>query len=411
VKELSRKAYLFHFRPRAVNPAAMRFTFTWGLGGTAATLVLLQMATGALLKFDYVPSPDKAYRTVLALQHTVVFGRFIRSMHHWGASALILIVFLHLLRVFFTGAFTDKRRINWWVGLGLLIAVIGANFTGYLLPWDQLSYWAVTICTAMLAYLPGIGGWLQETIIGGTTLGPATLTNFFALHTAIIPALLIVLLPFHFWRIRKAGGLAAGGRGHTARIEVIPHLIVRELAVACAVTAVVMLMAALWDAPLGPEANPGLSPNPTKAPWYFAGLQELLLHLHPMMAVAVIPLSVLAALILLPFLPHPTDTAGIWFGTKSGRRYAAAAAIAALMLTPIWVVGHASGLTFLAWLAPLSGLTIVAGIYWIVRGRLHAPPHLAIQSGITFLLTVFIVLTLTGIFFRGASMALQWPWQ
>ena len=119
--ELSRKAYLFHFRPRAVNPAAMRFTFTWGLGGTAATLVLLQMATGALLKFDYVPSPDKAYGTVLALQHTVVFGRFIRSMHHWGASALILIVFLHLLRVFFTGAFTDKRRINWWVGLGLLI--------------------------------------------------------------------------------------------------------------------------------------------------------------------------------------------------------------------------------------------------------------------------------------------------
>lgn len=411
------KTFLLHMRPRTVNASAIRFTYTWGLGGSAAVLVLLSIGTGVMLKFVYLPVPDRAYDSIVALHTIVPFGAFIRNIHHWSAHLLVLVVFLHLLRVFYTGAYKAPRKLSWLIGLFSFGAILLSNFTGYLLPWDQLAYWAVTICTSMLAYLPLIGGWLQELIVGGSELGPQTLSNFFALHTAIIPGLIILLLPFHFWRIRKAGGLAAAPVNSTdpavkeERIEVIPHLIVRELAMALIVTALVMTMAAAWDAPLGTKANPGLSPNPTKAPWYFAGLQELLIHFHPLLAVAIIPLAVVGTLALLPLLPFRIDTAGRWFGSTRGRRLTLASGLLALIAAPVWVIGYASGLEFLSWLAPLLGLAAVACIYLLSRHRLGGTTHEAVQAGFTFLATVWIVLTITGVWFRGVSMALVWPWQ
>jgi quinol-cytochrome oxidoreductase complex cytochrome b subunit len=403
-------------RPRTVRQSAVRFTYTWGLGGSAAVLVLLLAVTGILLKFVYLPVPERAYDSIVALQTSVHFGGFIRNVHHWSANLLVLAVFAHMLRVFYTGAYTAPRRLNWITGSAIFGTVLAANFTGYLLPWDQLAYWAVTISLSMLAYLPWIGGWLQELIIGGKELGPQTLSNFFALHTAILPALLLLLLPFHFWRVRKAGGLAAralvsdDAAPQTPRIDVIPDLMIRELAMALAVAAVVMAMAALWDAPLGDRANPGLSPNPTKAPWYFAGLQELLLHLHPVLAVAVVPPVVLGLMGVLPFLPYGPDTSGLWFGSRRGRRIAGAACLAAVIFTPLWVVGHAGGLKVMAILAPLLGVCIVAGLYWIAKYRLGADTREAVQASVTYLVTVLVALTITGIWFRGASMALVWPW-
>ena len=411
------KTFLLHMRPRTVRASALRFTYTWGLGGSAAALVLLLLATGVMLKFVYLPVPDRAYDSIVALHTSVPFGAFIRNIHHWSANLLVLVVFLHLLRVFYTGAYKTPRKLSWLIGLFSFGAILLSNFTGYLLPWDQLAYWAVTICTSMLAYLPLVGGWLQELIVGGSELGPQTLSNFFALHTAIIPGLILLLLPFHFWRIRKAGGLAAKPIDSTdpavkeKRIEVIPHLIVRELAAAAVVTALVMTMAAVWDAPLGAKANPGLSPNPTKAPWYFAGLQELLIHFHPLLAVAIIPLAVVAALSLLPVLPFRIDTAGRWFGSPRGRRLTMVSGLLALIAAPIWVIGYASGFEFLSWLAPLLGLAMVAGVFWLSRHRWGGTVHEAVQAGFTFLVTVWIVLTITGVWFRGASMALVWPWQ
>ncbi|MBP1739941.1 MAG: hypothetical protein H6Q48_2234, partial [Deltaproteobacteria bacterium] len=167
----------------------------------AVVLIFLLLGTGVLLKFVYHPSPDKAYESILHLQNQVLFGRLIRNIHHWSANALILVVFLHLLRVFFTGAFHAPRQFNWVIGATSFLVILFSNFTGYLLPWDQLAFWAITICTGMLEYMPGIGLWFQGLIQGGPEVGPGTLSNFYAIHTAILPASLLILMLFHFWRI------------------------------------------------------------------------------------------------------------------------------------------------------------------------------------------------------------------
>ena len=409
------KTFLFHLRPKTVRASTLRFTFTFGLGGSSAVLVFFLLASGVMLKFIYSPVPDRAYDSIVELQTSILFGQFVRNIHHWSAHLLVIAISAHLLRVFFTGAYKMQRKVNWLVGLTIFAVVLLSNFTGYLLPWDQLAYWAVTICASMLTYFPGIGGWLHHMIIGGKELGPQTLSNFFAFHTALFPALLVMLLPFHFWRIRKAGGLAAAPeeKANPAvkedRIEVIPHLLVREMAVAMVVLAVVMSMAALWDAPLEAKANPGLSPNPTKAPWYFAGLQELLLHLPPRLAVTMIPLMAVI-LALLPFLPDRINAPGSWFGSARARHLTALAASVAIILTPLWIIGHANGLRFSTWLVPLLGLALITGIYWFSRRTYGTTPHDGVQAAFAFIATAFFLLTITGIWFRGRSMALTWPW-
>jgi quinol-cytochrome oxidoreductase complex cytochrome b subunit len=254
---------IFHFRPRSVQERTLRFTLTWGLGGMAVVLVCILFGTGLMLKFVYQPVPDRAYASIVHLQNNVAFGELVRNMHHWGGNTLLIIVFLHFLRVFFTGAFHPPRQFNWIIGLAMFLAVLTSNITGYLLPWDQLAFWAITICTGMLEYIPGIGQWLQGLIRGGSDIGPATLSIFFAIHTAVIPASLLILMPFHFWRVRKAGGLViprspdedASSRGDS--VPTIPNLILRELVVAVVLIAFIMLVSVVFNAPLGAEANPG----------------------------------------------------------------------------------------------------------------------------------------------------------
>jgi len=332
------------------------------------------------------------------------------------------------LRVFFSGAFHTGRQFNWVLGLVMFLLVLASNFTGYLLPWDQLAFWAVTICTGMLEYIPGIGIGLQKLIRGGADIGPATLSIFFAIHTAIIPAGLIVLMPFHFWRVRKAGGLVIPRqpdddpqeRGES--VATIPNLIVRELAVASVLIALILIFSILVNAPLEAKANPGLSPNPTKAPWYFAGLQELLLHFHPLFAVLVIPGAILVMLFLLPYLRYDADSAGVWFVSHRGRKSAAAAAVVAVILTSLGVVANEYIIDFGGWMpavAPVVGngllpaalvLAGIIGFYWWIKKKYSTTNNEAIQAVFVLLLTAFIILTVGGIWFRGQGMVLKWPW-
>jgi quinol-cytochrome oxidoreductase complex cytochrome b subunit len=156
-----------HFRPRRVVEKTLRFSLTWGLGGIATVLVCLQLFTGILLKFAYGPVPTHAYASLVHLQEDYLFGRLVRSLHFWSANLLVGVVCLHGLRVIFTGGFHPPRRLNWVVGLILLVLVLASNLTGYLLPWDQLAYWATTICVSMLEYIPAIGSRLQQIILGG----------------------------------------------------------------------------------------------------------------------------------------------------------------------------------------------------------------------------------------------------
>gem|GEM_PF-1129587 len=294
------RGLLLHFRPMVVPERTLRLSLTWGLGGMAAVLVFVLFGTGLMLKFVYEPFPDRAYDSILYLNNHVPFGQLIRNIHRWSANGLLFVAFLHLLRVFYTGAFVAPRQFNWIIGLALFTAVIFSNFTGYLLPWDQLAYWAITISTSMLEYIPGVGTGLKKLVLGGAEPGPATIMNFYAIHTAILPALLLFVLPFHFWRVRRANGLViprAPKENPVApgvEVEAMPSLIVREVTVTLVLLAVILLIAMFFDAPLADKANPGLSPNPTKAPWYFMGLQELLMHFHPLFSVFVIPLLLAA---------------------------------------------------------------------------------------------------------------------
>jgi len=419
--------FILHFRPRNVPERTLRFTLTWGLGGMAFVLVTLLLGTGLLLKFYYLPSPENAYTSVLYLQNTVLFGRLIRNIHHWSANLALVVVFLHFIRVTLTGAFHPPRRFNWIMGLGLFLLVLLSNFTGYLLPWDQLSFWAVTISVGMLEYIPVAGLWLQELIQGGTEVGPGTLSNFYAIHTAVLPGLLIPFLLFHFWRVRKAGGVVVPRRpdetipNRNETVPSIPNLLLRELTVALVLIAFVLIFSILFNAPLENKANPGLSPNPTKAPWYFMGIQELLLHFHPLFPLFVIPLCMGFGLLMLPYLSYSFNPAGIWMISFKGRKMAMTAVVVAVSATiggvlldeyvircPSWMSNIPAYLT--DGLFPLMGITaVILGFYMTMKRHYSANRNEAVQTLFIFILTAFVTLTIIGIWFRGSGMKLVWP--
>jgi quinol-cytochrome oxidoreductase complex cytochrome b subunit len=423
------KNLVLHFRPATVPEKTLRLSLTWGLGGMAAILVLLQLGTGVLLKFVYEPTPVGAYASVQSIVLDVPFGKLIRNTHHWAAHLLVLVAFFHLLRVFFTGAFQQPpRQFNWIVGLFLFFLVLMANLTGYLLPWDQVAFWAVTVATGMLEYIPLIGHTMQKTILGGTEIGPATLRNFYAVHTAIVPIFLSGLMAFHFWRIRKSGGLVIPRTAGEApdpnpiRVPSVPNLLLREITAALVLVAALLIAAVFVDAPLAGPANSGMSPNPTRAPWYFAGIQELLLHLHPVFAVCVIPILIAIGLLAVPYLSYETDTSGIWFASRAGRKTATMAAIACmctmplLILTDEWIAG---GQRASMWLSPMIGnglipLAVLAAVLafflWMLRRRYTATKKEAVQVVFVLLVVAYGVLTLTNILFRGKGMALRVPW-
>lgn len=424
-----RSSLVSHLRPALVNVRAIRFTHTFGLGGMALVLVLLLMFTGVLMMFAYEPSPERAWQSINAFQQDVLFGKLIRGVHHWSANLLIPVSVLHLLRVFLTGAYRGRRRSNWLIGLSVLFFVLFSGFTGYLLPWDQKAYWAITICSEMLGQVPVIGPYFQQAIIGGTEIGSATVINFYALHVAITPMALFALLSWHFWQIRVAGGVvlpsprADDSRTGPQMVPFVPDLLFREVAVALILVALVLVMAVTLGTSLGDPANPGISPNPAKAPWYFLGFQELLIHFDAMFAVLVIPLLVAVLLVLVPFIRYEDELSGDWFLTPNGRRLAVIAAATALVAVPAWVlldeliIGPGGWLPGSAavisnGLIPFALLfTLVTGFYVLIRKFFAATRSEAVQSLFVLLFIAFAVLTATGVWFRGAGMALVWPWQ
>jgi len=315
------------------------------------------------------------------------------------------------------------------LGLAMLALIMGACFTGYLLPWDQLAYWAVTIVTGMAGYVPGAGPALARLLRGGDEIGPATLATYFALHTQWLPVLLLAGAGFHFWRVRRAKGVVVppdavrDEQGRPEQVAFLPHLFWREVATALLLTAGVALFSALVRAPLGPAANPGLSLNPAKAPWYFVGFQELLVHLHPLFAVVVVPALGGLALCVLPWLGFARDEPrGSWFLSRTGRRTAAGAALAgtgtalALVLLDSLLVGASAsragaGALLFRGLLPVAALAaLCAAGYRFLRARLGATKLEAVQALFVFLAAGFAVLTMLGIWCRGPGMALTWPW-
>ncbi len=213
------ESLFLHLHPVKVKTNTLRITYTWGLGIISFILFAYLTITGILLMFFYVPSIDSAYDNMQALGTQINFGQLIRNTHRWAAHLMVLAVFLHLCRVFYTGGYKKPRQFNWVIGVLLWITTLLLSFTGYLLPWDQLSYWAVTVGTNIAGAAPFIGESLRVLLLGAKEVGQETLVRFYTFHIILFPLIAAILIAVHFWRIRKDGGLSSPEEGKLAQEE------------------------------------------------------------------------------------------------------------------------------------------------------------------------------------------------
>ena len=197
-----------HLHPVRVKKHAVRYTYTFCLGGVSFFLFLVLTVTGVYLMFFYVPSITRAYQDIQSIGNSVAFGDFVRNMHRWGAHLMVLTVFLHMIRVFYHGAYKPPREFNWVIGVIMLFCTLWLSFTGYVLPWDQIAFWAITVGMQMATYSPLIADPTSFIILGGVEVGQGTLIRFYVMHVIAFPLIIAILMVVHFWRIRKDGGIS-----------------------------------------------------------------------------------------------------------------------------------------------------------------------------------------------------------
>jgi quinol-cytochrome oxidoreductase complex cytochrome b subunit len=308
---------LLHWFPAKVTLGSLSFRYSFWLGTISAVLFALLTLTGMILMFLYVPSVERAYQSVKDIEFVVSFGWFLRAVHRISAHLMVAVVFLHMVRVFLTAGYRNgvavqqNRPLNWIIGIVLLMCTLLLSFTGYLLPWDQLAYWAITVGTNIASAAPIVGEQIRFILLGGTTIDQNTLIRFYVLHCFFLPVIVAFLFAWHMWRIRKDHGLACVDnlareqkrtsvpspaktysllgitKGRTVHVHASlvdevsgtvassPNLTRRILLVTLLTTLVVSLLAMMVPTPLEEAANPRVTPNPAKAPWYFLWLQEL----------------------------------------------------------------------------------------------------------------------------------------
>src|ERR1700759_481546 len=199
---------LYHLHPVKVKRHAVKVSYTLCLGGLSFFLFIMLTVTGIFLMFCYRPTATDAWNSIYNLQTGVAFGLLVRNMHRWAAHLMVLSVFLHMSRVFYHGAYKPPREFNWVIGVILLMLTLLLSFTGYLLPWDQLSLWAVTVGTNMMGYTPVFGQQVRFVLLGGVEIGDATLLRWYVLHVLMLPFVIVIFMAIHFWRVRKDGGIS-----------------------------------------------------------------------------------------------------------------------------------------------------------------------------------------------------------
>src|ERR1017187_6224800 len=202
--------HLFSIKARK---RVLEFSATWYLGALTFGTFLILVITGILLMLYYHPSVPQAYADMKDLQYVVSSGVFLRNLHRWSAHAMVFLVFAHMFKVFYRGAYRTPREFNWIIGVVLLLVTLLLSYTGYLLPWDQLAYWAVTVGSNLAATVPVMGRKVRFLMLGGNTVNANALLRFYVLHCVILPMVAGLLIAIHFWRIRKDGGL------HTGQVE------------------------------------------------------------------------------------------------------------------------------------------------------------------------------------------------
>ncbi len=404
-------AFVRHLHPRQVRRRSGTFGATLGLGFATAVCLALATLSGILLMFYYVPSVEHAHGSVQDLIAVVPLGAFLRNLHRWSAHAAVACCLLHLLRTLLWGSFRGPRKRVWLVGMGLLVVTLATSFSGYLLPWDQDSYWTVTVGTSLTGYIPGIGDALKGALLGGDSVGQPALTRFFVLHVALLPGLGLVLLVIHLFRLRRAGGLArpatTGGEGDEL-VPASPWVTSRELALLLLICIGLCLLSVLVDTRLGPAPDLFRPDNPPKAPWFLVGVQEMVSY-SALWGGFVVPGLALGLVALGPWLDDRTDCDGALLPRRRTRLAAVAAVLipagAAIGAVLWWgdpQQGSASALNP-ATIALLAVLVAPAGA--LVLGRDRSAAVRTLLVGMLVLLTVF---TVVGWFWRGPDWRLKY---
>ena len=427
--------FFLHIHANRVHVHSMKPTYTFGLGIILGCLFLIMVFTGLVLMVYYTPSVEAAYHSVKDIVNVVPGGRIIRNMHRWASQGMIIVVFLHLLRVFYTGSYLGKRSLNWVIGVVLLIITLLSNFSGYLLPWDQLAYWAVTIGSNIAASsreftdLLGIssvfdpGGFLKKLLIGGEAVGQPALSRFFTLHVIFLPLTMIILMGIHFWRIRKDGGLSrplkyANDKGSTNKWYAWPVLMWTELGLFLLVLIAVLLVALLADAPLLEQANAAFPENPAKSPWYFLGIQELVSY-SAFAGGLLIPVLYLVFLFSIPYRDREDRHVGQWFSGKDGVRVIGRSAVFAFLLVILqlfvmikwgWLRNWFPDIS--QWFVLLINPDSLTGGLFILLAELvrrrRKSTRMAALALFTSSFVALVIFTVVGIFFRGPNWEFFW---
>jgi len=459
-----------HILPTRIHRHTLRVRSTLGLGVITLVLIFLLVVTGVALMVYYKPSTSLAYDSMKEIQYVVPTGRFMRNIHRWAAHGMVLLVILHMARVFYTSAYKDTRQFNWVVGMVLFVLTLMLSFTGYLLPWDQLAYWAVTIgseiaespreltdALGITSWLD-IGGLLKRLLLGANQVGEEALIRFYVLHVVVLPIFLGIFLVVHFWRIRKDGGIVrpqsadelpsqsnASDQGRTAEtaptrtyglmavvrgrtpavdrsmantLPTWPNAIYAIAALCMLTFAVMLCLGHGFDAPLKEHANPAVPENPAKAPWYFLGLQELVSYSAFMGGVG-IPTIVVLGLMLVPYLDREKEDVGVWFSGPKGRRVCLFSAL----LTTVVVVGMLAFTINFHWLRSwypnipqivitlVNPGTVMLVIFMIwsfsVTKRMNST-RMGALAVFTCFLVAFAILTYFATVFRGPNWNFYW---
>lgn len=422
--------FFLHIHSTRVHPHALKPSYTLGLGVMLGFLFLVMLVTGVLLMLHYTPSVEAAYHSVKDIVHVVPGGRIIRNIHRLASNFMVLIVFLHLLRTFYTGSYLGGRQLNWVIGVVMFVVVLLMSFSGYLLPWDQLSYWAVTIGSNIAASareltdllgitrFADVGGFLQRLLIGGETVGQAALTRFFMLHVIFLPLTLLVLTGVHFWRIRKDGGLSRPKDEETEQQEKVyswPLVMWGELAILLGVVAVLVLLAFFVEAPLLEQANPSHPENPAKSPWYFLGIQELVSY-SAFAGGLLVPVLFLYFLFSIPYKDREEKYIGQWFSGHAGLAVVRNAAILSLLTVVVqvfvmvqfgWLRDWFPGISqwFVLLFNPATLSVAVFVLYAVQTGRKTGSTRMSAIALFTAAVVALILFTVIGIWFRGANWA------
>jgi cytochrome b-561 len=456
-----------HIHSARTHRWTLKKTFTFGLGIASVVSFIILAVTGILLMVYYKPTTAEAYNSIKDIYYIVPGGRLLRNIHRWATNVMIVSVVLHLMRVFYTASYKAPREFNWLVGTGLFVVVLALSFTGYCLPWDQLSYWAVVIGTNIsgsmseISHALGLGnlsGWTllpRRILLGSDIIGDDALLRFYWLHSIALPITAAVLMAVHFWRIRKDGGMSRpehitveelagtpeddasgfdqvktvglmavvkGRSPHTKSspentVLSFPHTFRAEMVISVMVLALLLVLAIFIDAPLKEAANPAVPENPAKAPWYFLGLQEIVSYSAFAGGMAIPILSVLG-LGMIPFLDREQSESGRWpdkrewkwAGLSAAFTFVSIVSLLAVQVNKGWLRDWFPDINQL-WIVAVNPGTIIFGLmctFSVAATHISKSTRIGAVSFFTALMVFYIVFTWFGTFHRGPNWDFYW---